>query len=155
MMVRLPRILPLVALSALVLIPAFAARPPADLEAIKAEPKLERRARYALKFAKTCVKRVLKAYQDGDTARGEELLLEIQEAVELAYDSLMATGKHPRKKPKHFKRAEIRTRRLLSDLDELRRNLHYDERKTLDAVQAKISEINDKLLMAIMTKPKK
>ena len=30
------------------------------------------------------------------------LLAQIQEAVELAYDSLMATGKNPRKNPKPF-----------------------------------------------------
>ena len=39
--------------------------------------------------------------------------MEIQEAVELAHEALSATGKHARRNPKHFKRAEIQTRNLL------------------------------------------
>ena len=99
--------------------------------------------------------RVLAAYQQNDPEGGKQILAEIQEAVELAHEALKATGKPARRRPKHFKRAEIQTRRLLDQLDDLSRNLLVDERGAVDTVRERVSEINDQLLRAIMTKPKK
>ena len=130
------------------------AGPAADLESIKAEPNLERRARSALDFAKASVKPVLRAYQQSDVQRGIQLLMQIQEAVELAHQALSATGKNARKKPKHFKRAEIQTRNLVKQLQGLSRDLNYDEREVVESVMARVSAINDQLLLAIMTKKK-
>ena len=126
-----------------------------ELEAVKAEPDLERKARRALEFSRAQVDRVLAAYQQDDPEGGKQILAEIQEAVELAHEALMATGKPARRRPKHFKRAEIQTRRLLNQLDDLSRNLLVDERGAVDPVRERVSEINDQLLRAIMTKPKK
>ena len=128
---------------------------PQDLESIKSEPRLEKRAGLALRFAKHKVDGVLAAYQEGDADGGVALLAQIQQAVELAYDSLMATGKNPRRHPKHFKRAEIRTRELARDLEALGRELNFDERSAVDGVHSRVTEINTQLLMAIMTKKKK
>ena len=142
-----------VALSAAVL--GADSRVPRDLESIKSEPGFEKRAGLALRFAKHKVDSVLAAYQEGDADGGVALLAQIQQAVELAYDSLMATGKTPRRHPKHFKRAEIRTRELARELDALRRELNFDERSAVDGVHSRVTEINTQLLMAIMTKKKK
>ena len=128
---------------------------PKDLESIKSEPRLEKRAGLALRFAKHQVDAVLAAYQAGDANGGVALLAQIGQAVELAYDSLMATGKNPRRHPKHFKRAEIRTRELARDLEALGRELNFDERSAVDGVHSRVTEINTQLLMAIMTKKKK
>ena len=130
-------------------------RDPQDLESIKSEPRLEKRAGLALRFAKHKVDDVLAAYQAGDAEGGVALLAQIEQAVELAYDSLMATGKNPRRHPKHFKRAEIRTRELARDLEALGRELNFDERSAADGVHSRVTEINTQLLMAIMTKKKK
>ena len=130
-------------------------RVPQDLESIKSEPRLEKRADLALRFASYKVDVVLAAYEEGDADGGVALLAQIREAVELAYDSLMATGKNPRKNPRHFKRAEIRTRELARELEALRRELNYNERPAIDGVHSRITEINMRLLMAIMTKKKK
>ena len=130
-------------------------RVPQDLESIKSEPRLEKRAGLALRFAKHKVDSVLAAYQEGDAEGGVALLAQIEQAVELAYDSLMATGKNPRRHPKHFKRAEIRTRELARDLEALGRELNFDERAAADGVHSRVTEINTQLLMAIMTKKKK
>ncbi len=134
--------------------PAAGAQRPADLESIQAEPNLERRARSALDFAKASVKPVLKAYEQGDPQRGAQLLMQIQEAVELAHQALSATGKNARKNPKHFKRAEIQTRNLVKQLRGLSRDLNYDEREVVESVMDRGSAINDQLLLAIMTKKK-
>jgi len=127
----------------------------ADLESIKTEANFERRARAALDFAKANVKPVLKAYEQGDPQHGIQLLMQIQEAVELAHEALSATGKHARRKPKHFKRAEIQTRNLIKQLQTLSHALNYDEREVVASVMDRVSAINDELLLAIMTKKKK
>ncbi len=153
----MPRLSP-VLLSCVLCLAGFrlapAAERPADLESIKAEPNLERRARSALDFAKASVKPVLRAYEQSDSQRGTQLLMQIQEAVELAHQALSATGKNPRKNPKHFKRAEIQTRNLVKQLRGLSRDLNYDEREVVESVMDRVSAINDQLLLAIMTKKK-
>ena len=141
----------LAALLLAVSLPA-ADKTPTDLETVKAERDLERRSGLALEFARRTVERVVEAYRAGDAERGIELLQQIQEAVELSQESLQATGKNASKKPKHFKKAEIETRRLLRDFDGARKALNYDQREDLDAVAERISEINRELLMSIMTK---
>jgi hypothetical protein len=125
------------------------------LAAIEAEPKLEKRARDALAHARKSVSLVVKAYHGGDVKRGQELLAEIQRAVEMAKEALDATGKDPSRNPKEFKHAEISTRRLLGELQEIERELNYDERDKLLAVEQRVSEINQELLLGIMTKKKK
>ena len=127
----------------------------AEFAAVKAEPDLERKARRALEFSRAAVDRVLAAYQGGDPSAGEQILDEILAAVELAHEALMATGKAARRRPKHFKRAEIQTRRLLKQLDALSGNLHFNERSAVEPVSRRVSEINDRLVRAIMSKPKK
>jgi hypothetical protein len=131
-----------------------AADPAQDLAAIAAEPKLEKRSKEALAYARKCVGQAAKAYRAGDVASGERLLKEIQQAVELAKESLDATGKDPRKRSGPFKHLEIGTRRLLDELGEIEREMNYDERDVLVAVQDRIAEINHELVMGIMSKKK-
>ena len=125
------------------------------LEAVKREADLEKRARLAVRYARDSVGRVATLYREGKRAEGEALLLEIQSAVELADESLKATGKQAWKKSKPFKTAGIATRKLLRDLDDLDKKLGYDERDQLMKVRARIEQVNQELLMAIMTKKKK
>ncbi len=122
------------------------------LERIQREPNRQRRARLALDHAASCVDRAGRAYDQGAPATGEALLEEIEAAVKLAKASLDATGKNPSSKPKHFKRAEIATRKLIVQLDDLETRLGFDDRKPLQAVRARISEINGEILMGIMAK---
>ena len=82
------------------------------------------------------------------------LLEEIQASVEFAKESLDATGKNPSRKPNHFKRAEIATRGLIGSLNDLETKLGFDERSLLQAVRARIAEINGEILMGIMGKKK-
>ena len=50
---------------------------------------------------------------------------------------------------------EIATRKLLRDLDDLDKKLSFNERDQLLAVRTRIDQLNQKLLMAIMTKKRK
>lgn len=123
-----------------------------DFDAVRAERNLEKRSRLALELARGTVEKVVQAYAGGDLQRGVALLDQILEAVELSQQSLKATGKKAYKNPKHFKRAEIETRKLLRDLQGARKELNFDQREHLDEVRGRVSEINSELLMSIMTK---
>lgn len=129
--------------------PAILAKGP-SWEKVQNESKPEKRAKLALEYAEACVDPVLEAYLEGEPGEGKALLERIDKAVVLAHESLVETGKHPRKRPKHFKRAEIATRRLSNDLQEAQRKLTFDERQDFDEIIAKVEEINRQLLLGIM-----
>lgn len=125
------------------------------LPSIEAEPNLERRSRFALEFAHAKVQPVIDAYLEGDREQAHGLIQDIATAVELAFASLEATGKHARRNPKHFKRAEIQTRKLAAKLKEAQREIDYDEQRELDDLIARVETVNSNLLLAIMSrKPK-
>lgn len=132
----------------LVVIPA--GFPRADLEAVKAEPKLEKRAEKALKNAGTMLDAARDAYRKGEPERVKTALNEVAESVKLAYQSLKDTGKNPRKKARPFKRAEISTRKLLRSLDTFRDEMSYLERDQIDGVIRTVHKVNEDLLHDVM-----
>lgn len=155
-MIWLYRICLLLVVGALIAVsPSPAAKPPLDLETVQALPDPEKRANEATKFAQETVKKVVKTFHDGEVEQGKQMLIDIRTAVELAYESLESTGKEARRKPKHFKRLEIATRRLAGDLRDVAKSLNFDEQPIIDPVIKTVEEINAKLLTAIMTKKKK
>lgn len=133
----------------------FAARAPQSLEEVRSERNLEKRSRLALDYAHATLDRAIQTYLEGKQQTGLEMLVEIQQAVELSQESLEATGKIPSKKPKHFKRAEIETRKLLRELEGAETQVNFDHREQVRAVYDRVEEINRELLLGIMTKPKK
>ena len=137
------------------LIPALGAETYPALEIIQRERKLQKRAKRALEHALNTVSGVAAAYESGRRGRGAALLMEIQAAVELADESLKATGKSPARKPRPFKRAEIETRKLVRELNDLETQLGYDERDVLQQVRTRIEEINEALLLGVMAKKSK
>ncbi len=133
----------------------WAAKTPTSLEEVEREPNLEKRAGLALDFARPAVQRMLKAYVAGEREEAKEILGSIVQAAVLAQSALEETGKNARSKPKHFKRAEIDTRKLLRDLESAQRQLTFDERPDLDPAIAKVDAINRQLLFDIMETKKK
>jgi hypothetical protein len=90
------------------------------------------------------------SYKSGDWSKTKAELDEVRESVELAYTSLKETGKDPRRKPKHFKRAEIKTRNLLRKLLDFRQTMAVEERDQLQSIQDYIQKVHDELLEGIM-----
>jgi hypothetical protein len=127
----------------------------ADLASVKAEPNLERRARKALENADQALKAAQEAYRNGDAKQTEAAFDELRESVVLANDSLKQTGKNPRRSPRHFKNAEIKTRALLRRLDDFRPQMSPDDRDCLDKAQAAIQKVHDELLTGIMGEKRK
>jgi hypothetical protein len=122
----------------------------ADLKAIRAEPKLEKRSEKALEYASARLNAARESYQKGETEHMEAALDEVRESVELSRDSLKATGKNPRKSFKHYKRAEIGTRQLLRRLGTFRDEMGYLDRDKVDPVIRTVHEVHEELLHAIM-----
>ena len=139
----------LLLLAALALAPATGTLR-ADLKAALNEHDLGRRSKLALDNASAALKAAREAYQKGDSAGVAAAANEIQESVDLVWDSLQSTGKNPRNSPKWFKQAEIGTRDILKKLDTLQRDLGFEERSVLDKAKAQVQKVHDDLLIGLM-----
>ena len=124
-----------------------------DLTSIKTEPKLERRSELALAYADSAINKARDAYNKGDYDQSQQAVEEVGDAVDLCYESLMATGKDPRKSSA-FKDAEKATRQLMRRLDSLRDMMSVVDRSTVEPIQKKVSDVHDTLLKSIMSKKK-
>jgi hypothetical protein len=143
----------LLAVLALALVPAGVAR--ADLKAALAERDLGKRSKLALDNASSAMKAARAAFEKGENEKMIAEAAEIQESVDLAYDSLKSTGKDPRKNPKWFKQAEIHTRDLLKKVETLQYDLNFQDRPTLEKLKARVQQVHDELLTGLMEGKKK
>lgn len=126
-----------------------------DLTTVKSEPNLEKRSELALDHANHALDAARDDYNNGDVDKTQTELQEMCDSVDLAYESLSNTGKDPRRDPKFFKRAELRTSELLRRLESLAPGMSGLDRSTLENVRARISTVHDNLLKGIMTKTAK
>lgn len=122
----------------------------ADLDEARAEPNLEKKSNLALGNAVTALKEAREAYRAGDAQMTAVKIAEVQESVELGYDSLMKTGKDPRKSPKWFKKAEIGTRDLLRSMESFEHEMSFGDRAILDKAKERVEQIHDNLLRGLM-----
>ena len=117
----------------------------ADLTSIKSEPNLEKRAEQALVHANELVDEARKS-------GSEAVLTEIGASVDLCRDSLLGSGKSPRKSPKYFKKAELASRQIIRRLENLRQDLAATERGAVEKLIAHLHDVHDELLDGIMRK---
>jgi hypothetical protein len=122
-----------------------------DLSSVKSEPKLEKRSELALKYANAALDSARSAYQEGRFEKTQTHLGEVKDAVELSYDSLLATGKNPRKSSGAFKNAEKATRELLRRLLGFRDSMSVVDHPVVDPVVEDVKGVHDQLLSGIMT----
>lgn len=122
----------------------------ADLSAVRAESNLQKRSDRALDYAADVVKTLDKAYHTGGLARTQELLAEIRESVELAYTALKESGRNPRRHPKYFKRAELKTRDLLKRLGDFEDRMAFDDREKLAPLRAYVQKVHDEILKGVL-----
>lgn len=122
----------------------------ADLKRAMAEPNLEKRSKLAMENAKTAYQAARDAYAKGDLDQVKSYAQEIQESVDLAYQSLEQTNKNPRSSPRYFKSAEQETSNLVRRIDGFQQDMSYDERPMLDKLKARVQQVHDDLLMQLM-----
>ncbi len=125
------------------------------LLASPAEADLVRQARQSLTQAEQAANQSGEACRSGDWEKCSKLLEGAQKGVEQAKEALDKTGINPRRNPRHFKDAEIRTRKILKALRNLVSYIHPDDLNHYETVVSRVSDINDQLLSSILEKKKK
>ena len=121
-----------------------------DLASVRGETNLEKRSEKALVYANSALDAAREAYKGGNFEQSGEALKQVQGAVELSYESLVATGKNPRKSSKPFKNAEKATRDLLRRLSGLRDIMSSVDHQLVDPVIENISQVHDRLVTGVM-----
>jgi hypothetical protein len=127
----------------------------ADLKRALAEPDLEKRSRLAMDNAFAAYQTTRDAYQKGEMEQVQAAIDEIEQSVDLAYQSLNDTGKNPRRNPKWFKSAELATRDLGRRIASFQDQMSYTDRALLDKVKARVQQVHDELLLGLMEGKKK
>jgi hypothetical protein len=122
----------------------------ASLDDARAEPNLDKRSVLAMTIAVAALKDVRAAYNGGDLAKVKAKAQEVEDSVELAYDSLEKTGKDPRRSPRWFKHAEIQTSELLRSIDGVQQEMSVEDRSLLDKTKDKVQQVHDNLLNGLM-----
>ncbi|HZS50673.1 MAG TPA: hypothetical protein VFA54_07425 [Bryobacterales bacterium] len=129
--------------------------PPENLQAIAAEPNLVKRARLALQRGDRDTNQAGQACKDGDYDSCNAELNHVREDVELADRSLKETGIDPARSPRHFKEAELHIRKILRSIEAVRAYLRPEDLDHFDTIYQRISEIDDRLVAAILSRKKK
>lgn len=135
-----------------VLLLALLAPPPASLDQVRAEPKLEKRSELAIDYAGAAVARARKTVSEsGSRTVLDVALKETVEACQLALDSLRETGKKPNKLGKQYKRAEMRTRQFVKELTDLALALSLDDRPVAESARDRVQLLHEEFLVGVMS----
>jgi hypothetical protein len=123
-----------------------------DLASVKLEPNLERRSERALDNASVAMDTARDVSTAGEPEKVKAALEELRDSVDLAYQSLVESGKSARRNPKFFKRAELKTRELMRRLEGLVQAADSEDRAFVESVRERVSKVHDDLIKDIMQK---
>lgn len=125
-----------------------------DLESVKAEPNLDRRADLALDNATAALEKAKSLYRESEYKKAQASVLEIRDSVEVCLEALKATGKDPRKNARQFKKVEQRIQLLIRRLKGFELEVSVEDRPTIKKVEERLEDINDEIVSGIFTKSK-
>lgn len=123
-----------------------------NLDAVKAEPDPEKRAKAALEHANSAITQSRNYYVDSEYKKAFASLDEVRAATEICVAALDATGKNARRNPKSFKKAEMRINELVRRLRSLEADFGVDDRQQVRNLQSSLEDIHDRLVVRIMGK---
>ena len=123
-----------------------------DLAAVNAEANLEKRADKALDHAAHLISSLRETYNSGDMKKLGEVLDEIAVSVELCRKSLEDSGKNPRRSPKYFKKAEMRTHDFERRLERFKNDMGPVDRPIADKTLDHMRIVHEGLLNDMMGK---
>ena len=141
---------------ACLLLLVFASWAAADDKAARLKERIQRennpikRAELQVELAEKTFDEAARLYEKGQSDQGLATLQEMLAMVTEAHDGLFSTGRDPRKKPKGFKKAEIKLRELARKLEDLRVSLPTYDREDVRKVIERVSEMHENLLYGIM-----
>jgi hypothetical protein len=124
------------------------------LDAVKAEPNLEKRSKLALDNANAAIDAARNAYSSGDLNGSTAALEEVRESVNVCLAALNETHRDARKSPKAFKRAEMDIAGLVRRLRSLETDFSVDDRAEVHKTEQRLQEVHDELISRIMSKKK-
>ncbi len=134
-----------------ILLALLAAPPPASLDEVRAEPRLEKRSELAIEFAGAELARARKTVvESGSRPALDEALKRVAESCQLALDSLRQTGKRPNKLSRQYKKGEMRTRAFVKELTDLALALSLDDRPYAEEVRDKVQLLHEEFLLSVM-----
>ena len=123
----------------------------ADLAAVKAEPKLDRRSELALLNADKALVEAKGAWRAGDMKIFESALDEIRDSVDVCLAALRDIGRPPYKLVRWYKNAELKTRMLNRSLDALALEVSMEDRQVVQKVDDHIKSVHEELLLAALS----
>lgn len=132
----------------------FAVPVPSSLEQVKADSNPEHRARAAIDYAALAEKNAEAAYARGEMESVAAQLRNVEESMDVAQESFVASRKTPGRNPGPYKYAEMRSRELLIRLSDLELKMDTVERSDIARVKTKVQEIHDAWFEGIMGRKK-
>ncbi|HBY63762.1 MAG TPA: hypothetical protein DEH78_28390 [Solibacterales bacterium] len=126
----------------------------ADLNAVKAEPRPERRSERALLNAGEALTRAREAWKAGKFDELKSALDEVRQSAEFSLATLKETGKHPSKLLKSYKNGEQRAKELDRRLKNFSAEAGLDDRPAIDEVHVSVQAIHEEFLLGVMARRK-
>ncbi len=123
-----------------------------DLDSLKSEPILEKRAQRALDLAQERLTEARKHLETGDDPAFVNALKQAAEATEYSLASLEQMGKHPSRNVRHYKPTEIRVRELLRRVTTLRNDTSIEQRPAVVQCEERVTAVHEKLLDGVMSR---
>jgi hypothetical protein len=128
------------------------AQAPATLDQVKTESNPERRAKDAVGFAAMAERQAEAAYDKGDSDGVRADLRTMEDAMDLAKQSLSESGKKASRHPGPYKFAETRSHELLLRLDDFEHRMDESERPLVENPKKRLQQIHDAWFEEIMEK---
>jgi hypothetical protein len=128
------------------------AQAPATLDQVKTESNPERRAKDAVGFAARAERQAEAAYDKGDADGVRADLRTMEDAMDLAKQSLSESGKKASRHPGPYKFAETRSHELLLRLDDFEHRMDESERPLVENPKNRLQQIHDAWFEEIMEK---
>jgi hypothetical protein len=116
---------------------------PVSLDQVKAESNPVRRAKAGADFAAVAERNAEAVFSKGDIKTVATELNAMQESIEIARDSLIASKETPGRNPELYKYVEIRSRKLLIRLEDFAQRMFVEDRDLVAAPKARVQEIHD------------
>jgi phage terminase large subunit len=116
---------------------------PGSLDQIEEEPNPERRARAGVDFAAIAERNAEVSFFRGGAENVIGELNAMTKGLEIARDSLIASGKTPGKNPELYIYAERRSRQVLKRLEHFEQRMFVEDRSVVAVPKARVREIHD------------
>lgn len=121
------------------------------LDEVRKQPDPLRRFEAALTLAGDAMRRARTVVQEAGTITELKAALdEVSGGVEVALEALRATGKHPRRLSKQYKKGEVRSRDLLRQLEQLVPAISLDSRPPAEQARDRVAELHEQFLRGAM-----